>query len=186
VAGIPVLLMDADQPRMQTTNADGTFRMEGLAGGRTLRITVASPNAAFVPDMFEVTLPPDRTDVDLGVFKLVRGTMDSTRPGDGGLGLLTEVKARQPQIVQVFDQTPASEASLKKGDVIRTIDGHEVAGVGEGGLRQLLNGPGTAVDLGVVSGQQPRTVHLVRRASAKPSPPQTRPQTSQAPVQMPR
>jgi hypothetical protein len=184
ISGMPVLLLDAEQPRMQMANPDGTFRLDGLAGGGSVQITIGGPMTAFVADTYKVKLPVDRTEVDLGTFKLVRGTSDP-RPSEGTLGMLVDVKDGQAVVSNVDPQSAAFDAGLTRGDRIRTIDEHEVAGVGEAGLRHLLSGPpGTKVRMGVTgaNGQMPRTVQMERRPRAKRPPPA---QTSQAPSTTP-
>ncbi|MEW5928016.1 MAG: trypsin-like peptidase domain-containing protein [Gemmatimonadota bacterium] len=75
-------------------------------------------------------------------------------------------------LVQDFeDDSPAERAGIRSGDVILSVNGQEVAGVGE--LQRRVTGyrPGETVTLGVIRNGQPREVRvpLMEAALASPS-----------------
>jgi len=67
-------------------------------------------------------------------------------------------------IARVYDTSPAAEAGLKSGMLLRAIDGHDVAGLGNAGVRFLLGGElESPVQLTVSGdpGQDPRHIDII-------------------------
>jgi hypothetical protein len=58
---------------MRTSAKDGTFTMEGLLPGGTVHVAVGGPRTEFIAEGRELKLPADRTEMDAGIFRLVRG-----------------------------------------------------------------------------------------------------------------
>jgi hypothetical protein len=65
-----------------------------------------------------------------------------------GLGVRVRPGAEGIEVTRVFDGTPAADAGLERGDVITTIDGAPVDGLGRDEFLELGLGPeGTTVEL---------------------------------------
>jgi carboxyl-terminal processing protease len=63
-----------------------------------------------------------------------------------GIGVLVDRRAGQPVVISVVDGSPADLAGLRSGDLLVSIDGHEVARLPESDLGALVRGePGTTV-----------------------------------------
>jgi carboxyl-terminal processing protease len=73
-----------------------------------------------------------------------------------GIGISVSAKNGEPRIVEVFDDTPASQAGLQPGDMLVKIAGHEVADLAVDEMTSLVRGPvGSAVELVVRRGSDP-------------------------------
>jgi carboxyl-terminal processing protease len=82
-----------------------------------------------------------------------------------GVGLEVQVKNRQIVIVAPIDNSPAQRAGLRSGEIILSINGHDIAGLTLSQAVQQISGPvGTTVELGILNQQTHhlRDVTLVR------------------------
>jgi carboxyl-terminal processing protease len=71
----------------------------------------------------------------------------------GGLGLVISVDNGAIKIVSPMDDTPASKAGIKAGDIILAVDGKGLQGLGLDKVQELLRGaPGTRVTLTLMRG----------------------------------
>lgn len=163
LAGVPVLLFD-HQMTMRTADARGHFAMEGLLGGRKVRLMYGARMPGFVADTAEIDLPAGGTELDLGTLKLVRGTAQPERSASQ-VGLTVSFENRRPHVRHVVARGPAEQAGIKAGDRLLAIDGKPTDGLGRGGLEFLLGGdPGTILKLTVATAAQPpRPLELTRR-----------------------
>ncbi len=67
-----------------------------------------------------------------------------------GIGVGLSTRGAQPSIVEVYENTPASQAGLRVGDVILQIDGRSLDGLTSGEVTGLMRGPvDSQVDLQV-------------------------------------
>jgi carboxyl-terminal processing protease len=83
-----------------------------------------------------------------------------------GVGIVIEDRSGHVIIIEVLDNSPASESGLRGGDVITAVDGANVSGLSLEQVSQLIRGTeGTTVTLQVQrAGQaQPVNVQLTRR-----------------------
>jgi carboxyl-terminal processing protease len=83
-----------------------------------------------------------------------------------GIGVLVDRRAGQPVVISVVDGSPADLAGLRSGDLLVSIDGHEVARLPESDLGALVRGePGTTVRLEVdrPGSAEPFEITIVRQ-----------------------
>jgi carboxyl-terminal processing protease len=74
-----------------------------------------------------------------------------------GVGIEVQVKNKQMVIVAPIDDSPAQRAGLHSGDVILSVNGHDVAGMSLNQAVDLISGPvGTKVELGILTPQTHR------------------------------
>ena len=67
-----------------------------------------------------------------------------------GIGVELAIADGRPVVITALDDSPAMEAGLLPGDVILSVDGKDVQGIGGAGLESLLPGqPGTSVRLDI-------------------------------------
>ncbi len=84
-------------------------------------------------------------------------------PSFTGIGVAVGPAPRGLRIGRVYDDSPASRAKLKPGDVIAVVNGRKLAGVPPDTAIALVKGPpGTDVRLGVLRRQAGHTVTLER------------------------
>jgi carboxyl-terminal processing protease len=80
-----------------------------------------------------------------------------------GIGVSVEQERRGLRVLMVFEGAPASNAGLRKGDVITGVDGDSIAGEAvQVATAKITGPPGTSVRLEVVSGDERRTVRVKR------------------------
>lgn len=83
----------------------------------------------------------------------------ASRHGFIGIGIRIKLKDDYPHITMVFEDAPAEKSGLKKGDVIRTVDGNSVEGWNLKQVAQKVRGPvGSSVILTV--SRKDRTLSL--------------------------
>ncbi len=82
-----------------------------------------------------------------------------------GIGVeITDLNS-QVVIVTPMPDSPAIEAGIKSGDVIKTIDGYDITGATSGQATLLIRGKeGTSVKIGIMRGKENLTFDLIRRA----------------------
>jgi carboxyl-terminal processing protease len=83
-----------------------------------------------------------------------------------GIGISVSTKGSQPQIVEVYDGTPAQHAGLHSGDVLVKINNQSVGGLALDEMTSLVRGPaGTDVVMVVRRGDDPQELTFsVQRA----------------------
>src|SRR5207248_11344904 len=83
----------------------------------------------------------------------------------GGIGVSVSARGPEPRIAEVYENTPASRAGLRSGDVLLQIAGQQVGGRPLDELTSLVRGPaGTSVQMVVrrVGEPQPLTFSIQR------------------------
>ncbi|MPZ68161.1 MAG: PDZ domain-containing protein [Actinobacteria bacterium] len=87
-----------------------------------------------------------------------------------GIGVWLKEKGKVLEIVSVLPSTPALEAGLKRGDVIRTVDGQDVSKLASDDVINRVKGPeGTEVDLGIERDGAMLDFSITRRAIELPN-----------------
>lgn len=91
------------------------------------------------------------------------------RSGKVWIGLVFEDKSNTPQVIDVRDGSPADKATIKQGDVILTIAGHELASLNE--LTQAVHvlTAGDEVEVTVLRGLTQKTLSLTPEFAEPPS-----------------
>lgn len=95
-----------------------------------------------------------------------------------GFGFSTEVSGNQIRVLQVFPDSPASEAGLARGARIMAIDGRPVADIMADGLLDVAFGPAedgvtSSIDFVTLAGDR-RSARLVKRVVTIPTVSHTR------------
>ncbi len=83
-----------------------------------------------------------------------------------GIGVAMQKVKNEIRIVQVLENTPAQEVGLREGDIVREVDGRNVASLDLDEVVMLIRGPeGTRVKLGIARPGEPDLLHfeIVRR-----------------------
>ncbi len=87
-----------------------------------------------------------------------------------GIGVWLKEKGKVLEIVSVLPGTPALEAGLKRGDVIRTVDGQDISRLASDDVINRVKGPeGTDVELGVERNGEMIDFTITRRAIELPN-----------------
>ncbi len=125
--------------------------------------------------------PVDRTALDAAAIDgMLRAAGDpwgrwqptapAPEPGTyAGVGLWLRSGTASPVVARVTEGSPAGDAGVQADDEVRAVDGRTTSGTPAGVVAQWLRGePGSAVEVVLARGEQPRTVSL-RRAGPAPA-----------------
>jgi protocatechuate 3,4-dioxygenase beta subunit len=132
--------------RATTTSAkDGTFTLTGLPAGRA-RLDFRPADAdTHVPEHVEVELKPSGGLVDVGLVKMMRGSLrEKLGVGPralGRAGFTVALVEGRPTVTGVVPGFPAARAGLAEGELVLAIDGRSTEGLGNGALDFTLAGP---------------------------------------------
>ena len=103
--------------------------------------------------------------------KEARALEESVSGRFDGVGMSVEQDKRGLRVLNVFERSPASEAGIRKGDLIVAVNGKSLAGVSsELATARIKGPPGTSVRLGVMtpSTDDERTLKVTRRRITVP------------------
>jgi len=89
---------------------------------------------------------------------------DTYDGGFGGIGVTINIEGQSTTILHVHEGSPAERAGLQQGDIILSVDGTRLAGLGLDEVVLLVRGPtGTSVELTVERSGQPRLTFSIKR-----------------------
>lgn len=94
-----------------------------------------------------------------------KSLLDATEGEYAGIGIEMDLPEGLPEVISVFDDSPAAKAGLQAGDQILAVDGREVEGMDFDAVERLLRGPvGSKVGLTVRRGPRhtPLNYTLIR------------------------
>jgi hypothetical protein len=147
------------------TDASGAFRMMGLIPGERVKVWMSGKSRTFVAEYVEVQPPTEGEATDVGVIKLVRGN-ELAGKVNGWIGLYNGRRGRKNVVTGVNPWLPADRADIVTGDVLLSVDGRVLEGIGPRATGFLLRGPvGTMTSIKVQSRDGSiRTVQVERVA----------------------
>jgi len=149
-----------------TTDASGGFRMPGMAPDSRVVVWFGGKRDHTVAERLEIAIPGEGKTAELGVIKLLNGDEMGSRL-DGWIGLWVTRAGDHIKVSAVNSWVPADRAGIKVGDVILSVDGRALKGLGPRSVGFLLRGPtGTSTTLEVQSSDGNRrklTLERIRR-----------------------
>lgn len=149
-----------------TTDASGGFRMPGMAPDSRVVVWVGGKRDHTVAERLEIAIPAEGKTAELGVIKLLNGDEMGSRL-DGWIGLWVTRAGDHIKVSAVNSWVPADRAGIKVGDVILSVDGRALKGMGPRSVGFLLRGPtGSSTTLEVQSSDGNRrklTLERIRR-----------------------
>ena len=148
-----------------TTDAEGAFRMMGLIPGKRVKVWMSDKTRNFVAEYLEVHPHAKGEATDVGVVRLLRGS-EVTGNLSGWVGLFNGWQGHKNIITAVNPWSPADRADITTGDVILSVDGRSLEGMGPRATGFLLCGPvGTTTNIKIqMRDGSIRTVQLERVA----------------------
>jgi len=122
------------------TDAAGNFRMTNIYTNRRLTVWLIGRSDAFVAERLELTSPSDGDTLDAGVVRLLRGDELASHL-EGWMGMFVTRRGRRNVVAAVSPWSPADRAGIQVGDVLLSIEGRDVGGLGPRAASFLLRGP---------------------------------------------
>jgi hypothetical protein len=154
--------------RLVETESDhaGVFKMPGMVPGSQVVVWVGGRRDRWVAERFDVSVPDNGKNAELGVISLLDGDEVGSRI-DGWIGMYVARRGGQVKVSAVNAWVPADKAGIQEGDTVLAVDGREVRGLGARAVGFLLRGPtGSSMTLEVASKDGKRrklTLERVRR-----------------------
>jgi hypothetical protein len=147
------------------TDANGAFRLMGLIPGKRVKVWMSGRNRTFVAEYLEVQPSTEGETTEVGVVRLLRGNELGGKLR-GWVGLYNGRRNHKNAVTGVNPWLPADRAGIVTGDVILSIDGRSLEGLGPRATGFLLRGPvGTKTTVKVQSRDgSTRTVQMERVA----------------------
>jgi hypothetical protein len=138
--GVTVEVHIGDAYMRSITDAAGAFRISGILANRRLTVWIIGPHDAFVAERLEVTSSGEGDTLDAGVIRLLRGD-ELAGHLEGWMGMFVTRRGRRNIVAAVSPWSPADRAGIEVGDVLLSIDGRDVDGLGPRAAGFLLRGP---------------------------------------------
>jgi carboxyl-terminal processing protease len=147
-----------------------TANVFGLVRDTSTPLLNAAPEALYkaVFDGALEHLDPFSRYADAQEARLNRGA----RNGFGGIGIMYDITDGGVVITRVMPGTPASEAGMREGDVILSVDGRSTVNASRADIREWLRGPTSSSVSLVLKGADPasrRTLSVERALIVMPT-----------------
>jgi len=147
-AGVAVEAHIGDSFMKTTSDAAGVFRMPGILPGRRITVwIIGRPDT--VAERLDVTSPGEGETSDAGVVRLLSGDELASHL-EGWMGMFVSRRGQRNVVAAVSPWSPADRAGIEVGDVLLSIAGRDVDGLGSRATGFLLRGPvGTKVGIAI-------------------------------------
>jgi hypothetical protein len=139
-AGVTVETHVGDVFMRAVTDGAGNFRMTNIFTNRRLTVWLIARSDSFVAERLELTSPGDGDTLDAGVVRLLRGDELASHL-EGWMGMFVTRRGRRNVVAAVSPWSPADRAGIQVGDVLLSIEGRDVGGLGPRAASFLLRGP---------------------------------------------
>ena len=94
---------------------------------------------AFVAEYLDVVVPGEGETKDVGVIRLLHGAEQASHLG-GWVGLFIGSRGRRNVVTALNPWSPADRAGIEVGDIILSVDGRDLEGLGPRATTYLLRG----------------------------------------------
>lgn len=138
-SGVAIEAHVADAYMRSVTDAAGTFRMTNIYSNRRLTVWLIGRTDLFVAERLDVTTPGDGETLDAGVVRLLHGD-ELAAHLEGWMGMFVTRRGRRNVVAAVSPWSPADRAGIQVGDVLLSVEGRDVGGLGPRAASFLLRG----------------------------------------------
>jgi hypothetical protein len=138
--GVAIEVHVADAFMRSVTDAAGTFRMTNIYPNRRLTVWLIGRTDLFVAERLEVTSSGEGETLDAGVVRLLHGD-ELAAHLEGWMGMFVTRRGRRNVVAAVSPWSPADRAGIQVGDVLLSVEGRDVGGLGPRAASFLLRGP---------------------------------------------
>jgi len=140
--GVSVFLASATNRQQAATGKDGSFTIDGISPGRG-RVDFNLGTDTYVPEHVDIEVKPGERTVDVGTIKLMKGSWKEKTGGLGArgrVGFTVSLVDGKPSITGVIPGFPGEKHGLKQGELVLSVNGHSVDGLGNGALDFMAAG----------------------------------------------
>jgi hypothetical protein len=141
--GVRVFASSATTRLNGITGKDGGFTLTGASVGHWRIDFQPGGGESHVPEYKEIDLKTGAGDVDLGLIRMMKGNVNE-RGGSfadrGRIGFTPGLVEGKPAVTGVRPGFPAALAGLREGDLLLSMNGRSVEGLGGGALDFLGSG----------------------------------------------
>jgi hypothetical protein len=150
-AGVAIEAHIGDAFMRTVSDGAGIFKMSGMLPGRKITVWIIGRSDTFVAERIDVTSPGEGETADAGVVRLLRGD-ELAAHLEGWMGVFVSRRGRRNVVAAVSPWSPADRAGIQVGDLLLSIEGRDVDGLGPRATGFLLRGPvGTKANIAVQS-----------------------------------
>jgi len=139
-SGVTIEVHVGDAFMRTVTDPAGSFRMTNIFTNRRLTIWLIGRSDAFVAERLELTSSGEGETMDAGVVRLLRGDELASHL-EGWMGMFVMRRGRRNVVAAVSPWSPADRAGIQVGDVLLSVEGRDVGGLGPRAASFLLRGP---------------------------------------------
>jgi hypothetical protein len=122
------------------TDASGAFRISGMLPGTRVIVWIIARSDTYVDERIDVAIPGEGETADAGVIRLLRGNELANRL-EGWMGLFVSRRGHRNVVAAVNPWSPADRAGIEVGDILMSVDGRDIDGLGPRATGFLLRGP---------------------------------------------
>jgi hypothetical protein len=147
--GVAIEAHIGDSFMRTVSDPGGAFRMSGILPAHKITVWIIGRSDTFVAERIDVTSPGEGETTDAGVVRLLRGD-ELAAHLEGWMGVFVSRKGHRNVVAAVSPWSPADRAGLQVGDVLLSIEGRDVDGLGPRATGFLLRGAvGTKANIAV-------------------------------------
>ena len=159
LAGVQIFASSPGGRYSAQTDEEGVFTLTGIAQGSTVGLYIAADRSLYIPDSHQFTASQPQTD--LGILQVVRAPQEAEERFPLPLSFKSKSGVHLAQVKH-------EESGVLIGDTLLSVNGAPVQGVGNQGLRSLLERPLGQQTTLVLSRQQGSDTFSVTLTHQKP------------------
>jgi hypothetical protein len=122
------------------SDSGGNFRIPGMLPGTHVTVWIIGREDLYVAESIGIPIPGEGESADAGVVRLVHGN-EMAAHLEGWVGLFVTRRGRNNVVAAISPWTSAERAGIEVGDVLLSIDGNDMTGLGPRATNFLLRGP---------------------------------------------
>jgi protocatechuate 3,4-dioxygenase beta subunit len=141
--GVSVYLASATNRQQATSGKDGSFTIEGVSPGRGRVDFNLGDGETYVAEHVDVEVKPGVPVVDVGTIRMMKGSWKEkvgSFAARGRVGFTVSLVDGKASITGVVPGFPGEKHGLRQGELVLSVNGRSVDGLGNGALDFLAGG----------------------------------------------
>ena len=163
IAGAKLYVYGNGAAQTRTVASDGSFLLDGIPPGWSLYVNAGSDPSRYVIDHYTIPISAGGGSLDVGTLKLIAEPLSV--PRGPGLGIVGDWRPSGATVLFSEGGSPAEQAGIGSDDVLISVGGLDVTGLGAAGIARVQQGPpGSTVEVSwrPASGGATRTATIAR------------------------